>query len=71
MTFNPASYTVGEGDEEVVVMVMMVGNNTLVDVVVTFGTVDGTAIGTTSTYLLYYTKPHYQHPFHCIAMLGF
>ena len=45
MTFDPVSYTVSEGGGQVVIMVMMVGNNTLVDVVVTFRTTDDTAIG--------------------------
>ena len=48
MTFDPASYTASEGDDEVVVVVTMVGSSTLVDVVVNFATVDDTAIGTTS-----------------------
>ena len=45
VTFDASSYTVGEGDKQVIVMATMVGNNTVIDVAVTFRTVDDTAIG--------------------------
>ena len=48
VTFERTSYTASEGDEQVVVMVMMVGSNTLVDVAVNFNTADDSAIGTSS-----------------------
>ena len=48
MTFDPTSYTVTENDEQVVVMVTMVGGITLTDVTVTMGTTDDSAIGLTS-----------------------
>ena len=46
--FETTSYTVDEREEFVVVTATMVGNNSLVDVTVLFGTVDGTAIGIAS-----------------------
>ena len=46
--FETTSYTVNEREEFVVVTATMVGNNSLVDVTVLFGTVDGTAIGIAS-----------------------
>ena len=45
MTFDAASYTVSEGDKQVVLMATMVGNNTVIDVTVIFKTIDDTAIG--------------------------
>ena len=48
MTFDATSYTVGEGDQQVIVMAMMVENNTVIDVSVTFRTTDDTAIGISS-----------------------
>ena len=48
MTFDSESYIVNEREELVVVMVTMLGNNSLVDLPVFFSTVDGTAIGVTS-----------------------
>lgn len=48
VTFASTSYTISESDEFVVVMVIMVGNNSEVDVPVVFNTIDNTAIGATS-----------------------
>ena len=48
VSFDRDSYTVDEGEGHVVVMVTMVGNNTLVDVPVFFSTIDNTAIGISS-----------------------
>ena len=45
VTFDAASYTVSEGDKQVIVMATMVGNNTVIDVTVTFKTIDDTATG--------------------------
>lgn len=48
MTFDPTSYTLTEGDEQVVVMVKMVGGSTLINVTVTLGTANDSAAGITS-----------------------
>ena len=47
MIFDPASYSVREDDEKVVIMVKMTGA-TLIDVKVNFRTLDDTAVGITS-----------------------
>ena len=45
MTFDMILYTVSESDMQVVITVVMVENNTLIDVTINFRTTDNTAIG--------------------------